>query len=137
MRPVLFQTLTSFTLAVGTVPTAIKPTANFQAELINSFVISVPASAANNVFLGDSNVSLVSGMEIIAGGGPVSFEIMDERMRYELLSPLQKMLEVLTCGLLNFTPSDIPFTCWDLSQVFVIATAATNVSITTFKKQFI
>ena len=134
MRPLLFQPIVSFSVAVGTTATPIKANGNVN-ELITSFAISVPSTAANNVFFGDSNVTLTTGLELIAGGGPVLFKLEDVRMLYELIDPALKTSQILGCK--PFDRVDVPLTVWDLSQVFLVATAATTVAIAVFKEQFI
>lgn len=133
-RPVLYQSYTTRALTVLTTPTPIGPQ-NSLSELINTFVISVPASAANNVFFGDSNVTITSGLEIVRGAGPIEFVIEDERMLYELMYPAVRTAEVLGCDRLQ--PVEIPFIAWDLSQIFLVASANTVVSIATFKAPFV
>lgn len=133
MRPIIYQPIVSFRVAVGLVPTAIDPTGNIN-QLINSFAISVPTGAAN-VFFGDGNVTVTTGLEIIAGAGPIQFLIQDERMKYEVLVPLNNMAEVLGCKTVD--KFDVPLVVWDLSQVFLIGTVATNVAVSTFKMQFV
>jgi hypothetical protein len=133
-RPVLYQTYTTRSLTVLTTPTPIGQN-NSITELINSIVISVPASAANNVFFGDSNVTTTSGVELVRGAGPIEFVIEDERMLYELMQPTIKMAEIMGCD--KLIPADVPFVAWDLSQIFLIAAANTTVSIATFRAPFI
>lgn len=133
MRPIMYQPIVSLTVAVGVVPTPIDANGNIN-QLINSFAISVPTGAAN-VFFGGVNVTVTSGLEIVAGAGPVQFLIQDERMKYELLYPAINISEVLQCK--STGQFDIPLVVWDLSQVFLIGTVATNVAVATFKMQFV
>lgn len=133
-RPIIFQPFSTFAVTAGTTATPIMPTST-KVDLINSFVLSVDAGAANNVFVGDQGVTVTSGLEIVAGGGPVLFSVEDERMKYEILFPLMAGLESFQCK----TPQGfgIPFIMWDLSQIYLIAAAATNVRCAVFRSQFI
>ena len=134
VRPILTQPFSSFLVVAGVVPTAVGPTLQ-QGDLITSFIVSVDAGAANNVFIGDQGVTVATGIEIVAGAGPVLFEIRDERMQYELLRPLLAGLESMQCRENQATA--IPIIVWDLSQVYLVAVANTNVRIMPFRAQFV
>jgi len=133
-RPILFQPFSSFILAVGITPTPMVATPN-KSDLVDSFIVSLDAGAANNIFMGDGNVNINSGIEIIAGGGPVNFKIINQDQRYELQLPLMEMARTLQCQ--SDQPFAIPFIVWDCSQIYFIAAAATNVRISLFRSQFI
>jgi hypothetical protein len=133
-RPIVVQHFTTFVLAVGTVATQIS-VAFTKVDLIDSFAISLDAGAANNVFIGDQGVTVNSGLEIVAGGGPINFVIRNQRQHYELQEPAIAAAETLQCQ--PITPRAIPFVVWDLSQVYLVAAAATNVRIAPFRSMFI
>lgn len=138
-RPLLFQPIVSTVVNVGIAPTPLVATGNIN-QLVASFAISVP-TGGNNVFLGDSNVTASaagvagSGLELVAGGGAVLFELKDIRMMYELMYPILKMADILGCQ--KEFQYDVPLAIWDLSQVFVIAAVAQTISLATFKIQFV
>ena len=134
VRPILTQPFPTFIVAVQVTPTPIMPSQT-RADLINSFVVSVAAAAANNVFIGDQGVTVNSGLEIIAGGGPIRFTITDERMKYELLFPMLAGLQSYQCRVNE--GYGVPFIIWDLSQIFLVAPAITNVRVAAFRSQFI
>lgn len=134
VRPIITQPFSTFALAVQVTPTPLSTSVQ-QADLINSFVISLDAGAANNVFIGDQGVTVATGLEIVAGAGPIQFLIQDERMKYELLRPMLAGLESFQC--LPNQATTIPFIVWDLSQIYLIAAAITNVRIAAFRAQFI
>lgn len=132
-RDIVRQEFTTSLLAVGTVATPLSQSLTLQSR-ITSFAISVPTTAANSIFLGDGGVTITNGFEIPAGSSPV-FLIENYKQPYELQGPLlgiQGMVE--SC---EPEAGAIPFACWDPSQVYLIAAAATNVSIIFFKEMFI
>ena len=134
VRSIVPQPLTTFILAVGTAPTPIS-TVFTKSDLIDSFVVSLDAAAANNVFIGDQGVTINSGLEIIRGGGPVNFVIRNQWQQYDLQQPLTDANEANQCA--EQMPYAIPFVVWDLSQIYMVAAAATNVRISPFRSQFI
>jgi hypothetical protein len=133
-RPVLFQPFSTF--VVNALVTAVQLSAvQDKTSLVESFVISVDAAQAN-VFIGDSNVTTASGLEIVAGAGPVLFQNQNQRQTYDLQIPLIGIAQTLQC--MNNEPFPIPFIIWDLSQIYVIGTAAsTPVRIAAFRAQYI
>lgn len=133
-RPVLFQPFSSFVLPVAITPTPILSNPS-KSDLIDSFIVSLDAAAANNVFMGDGSVTVASGIEIVAGGGPVNFRIVNQNQQYDLQIPVMAIARTLQCQ--QEMPFSIPFIIWDCSQVFFIAAAATNVRIMLFRSQFI
>ena len=134
VRDIVPQPFTSFVLAVQITPTAIS-TLFTKAELIDSFVVSLDAAAANNVFIGDQGVTIASGLEIVRGGGPINFRILNQWQQYELQQPLVDANTANQCG--EQMPRALPFIVWDLSQIYLVAVAATNVRIAPFRSQFI
>lgn len=133
-RSVLFQPFSSFVLPVAITATPLVATPN-KSDLVDSFIISVDAAAANNVFMGDGNVTIASGIEIVAGGGPVNFRIQNQPQQYDLQIPALDIARTLQCQ--DSTAFAIPFIVWDCSQVYLIAVAPTNVRVMLFKSQFI
>lgn len=134
-RPIVYQIFTTFALTVGTTPTQIS-TAFTKVDLIDSFAISVDAAAANNVFIGDQGVTTTTGLEIVRGGGPINFVIRNQHQQYELQEPLIILAESTLCQG-PVAPRAIPFIIWDLSQIYLIAAANTNVRIAPFRAIFI
>lgn len=133
-RPVLYQPFSSFVLTVLVTPTPILSTPN-KSDLIDSFVLSLDAGAANNVFIGDGGVTVNSGLEIIAGGGPINFKINNQDQQYDLMLPLMEVARTLQCQ--SAMPFAIPFIVWDCAQIFLIAAANTNIRVALFRSQFI
>jgi hypothetical protein len=133
-REIVFQPFNTYVLAVGVGPTQIFP-AQTKADLIDSFVVSVDAGAANNVFIGGNGVTIANGLEIVAGGGPINFVIRNQNQHYELQEPAIAIAEMIGC--VGQFPKAIPFIVWDLSQVYLVAAAATNVRIALFRAPFI
>lgn len=133
-RPILSQTFTSFVLPVAITATPMVATPN-KSDLIDSFIVSVDAGAANNVFMGDGGVTVNSGIEILAGGGPVNFRIVNQDQQYDTMLPLMDIARTLQCQSTN--PFAIPFVVWDCANIYFIAAAATNIRIILFRSQFI
>lgn len=133
-RPVIFQPFSSFVLPVLTTPTPMVATPN-KSDLIDSFIVSLDAGAANNVFMGDGGVTTASGIEIVAGGGPANFRIDNQDQQYDTQIPLLDIARTLQCQMQQ--PFAIPFVVWDCSQIYFIAAANTNIRIMLFRSQFI
>jgi hypothetical protein len=133
-RPILSQPFSSFVLAVGLTPTPMLSTPN-KSDLIDSFIVSLDAGAANNVFMGDGGVTVATGIEIVAGGGPASFRIDNQDQQYDLQVPLMNIERTLQCQ--SALPFAIPFIVWDCATIYFIAAAATNLRIILFRSQFI
>jgi hypothetical protein len=133
-RPTVYQNFETFTLTVLVTPTQIS-TAFTKVELIDSFVISVDAGAANNVFIGGPGVTITNGLEIVAGAGPVNFRIRNQRQTYDLQAPVINIAEVLQC--VPNQPVSLPFVVWDFSQIYLVAAANTNVRIAPFRSMFV
>lgn len=133
-RNLLRQEFTTFALTVQTTAGPINANMGLN-TLVDSLILSVPASAANNVFLGgDAGVTILSGIEIVAGS-PIQLAILNERQLYELQSPLMEMAVVATCRQLQ--PEAIPFVVWDISQIYLVAAAATPMAVGVFKAMYI
>ena len=133
-RAVLSQPFSPFVLPVAITPTPITPSSN-KVDLIDSFIVSLDSGAANNVFMGDGGVTVNSGIEIIAGGGPINFLIRNQNQQYDLQLPLLDAVKTLQCQ--TQMPFAIPFIVWDCSQIFFIAAAPTNIRICLFRSQFV
>ena len=133
-REVVTQPFDHFVVVVGVAPTQILPTQT-KADLIDSFVVSVDAAAANNIFIGGNGVTIANGLEIVRGGGPINFIIRQQHQHYELQEPVLAIAEILACN--NYLARAIPFIIWDLSQIYLVAAAATNARIAVFRSPFI
>lgn len=132
-RNTVIQQLNQKVIAVGLTPTPLSDLA-LQSAYIDSFLLCLYSTAANSVFFGDATVTTTNGMEIPVGV-TVQFAINNERPLYELQSPLLQVAGVAICD--GVPPVDIPFVYWDLSQLFLIAAAATNVTIIPFKRAYV
>lgn len=109
-------------------------------SLITTIVLSVPTGAANSVFLGaDAGVTITSGLEI-PPGNPQQYRVINERELVELESPLLDMLTMQICnqGGKGAAQSEVvPFIVWDVSQMYLIATANTAMTVGVFKEMWI
>lgn len=134
-RNLVRQEFSTFGITVQTTGGPINANMGITA-MVDAIILSVPASAANNVFLGgDAGVTITTGIEIVAGS-PVLFAIdHDGRQMYELQEPLVKMASVAMC--LEQRPEAIPFVVWDISQMYLVASAATNMAVGVFKAMFL
>lgn len=131
-RPLIEQNFTQFALTVGIVPTPIGP-AFSQAAMVDSFVICLPAAAANEVYFGDESVTIATGLEIGIGLS-VTFATDNMRQLYELQMPMLRYLGVLFRQLV--LADMIPFTVWNLSRTFLVATAPTTVRVIIFRSSY-
>lgn len=133
-RPIIAQQFTTFSLTVGVAAAPINGALQLQA-LIDSFAISVPSTAANSVFFGSDGVTTVTGLELIPG--TTSLFVVDHggRQVYEVQQPVLEIAKAVKCY--DVAPEAIPFVCWDLSQIFLVASAATVVSVAAFKAMYI
>jgi hypothetical protein len=136
-RPILTQTWNDLTVtapATGAAAVPLDPTGN-QNQLINAFALSIPTGGVNCFLVGRA-IAAASGLELIAGSGPVKFFIDDERMLNELIRPMHLMAQILGCK--PFEREDVPLVVWDLSQVYIVSSGAAQlVDIVTFKMPFV
>lgn len=134
-RPLIQQQFTNFavTLAAANIAQPIKPNGAIN-DLIDSFIVSLDAAAANSVFVGDANVTVTTGIEITVGNS-VLFDIQQVRQLFELQQGVDNLTRNVLCE--KYTSGMIPFICWNLSQVYLVAAAATNVRIMTFPNPYI
>lgn len=136
-RPLVKQEFTTLAFTVPVAPAApLMPQAGLGA-MIDSFVITVPSTAANSIFLGsDQGVVVGSGIELLPST-TTAFKIdHDTRQLYEL----QNLLDHLNNGLCGtpVNPKDaIPFVVFDMSNIFVVAAAATAITFAVFKAVYI
>lgn len=103
--------------------------------MIDAFYITVPAAAANSIFIGGNPaVTITNGLELLAGTTSAFIIEHEDRQLYELQKPLIDMARTM-CN--PESPETIPFVVWDLSQVYVVAVAATVISFAPFKAMYI
>lgn len=133
IRDVVFQPFETFVVAVPTTPVQIS-TIFTKADYIDSFAVSVDAAAVS-VFIGGSNVTIANGLEIVAGGGPINFVIRNQRQHYELQEPAVNIAEQLGC--VRKEKVSLPFIVWDLSQIYLVASAASTARIAPFRSKII
>lgn len=131
-RPVLTQPFNTFVVTVGATPVQLVPNQD-KTSLVESFVLSVDAASAS-VFAGDSNVTVGSGLEIVAGGGPALFANRNQWQQYDVMFPLLELTRTLQCRELQ--PFNIPYIVWDLSQWYVVCGVASSVRVAAFRAQY-
>lgn len=132
-RPVIRQDFLTSSLLVGIVPTPLSQSLSLQ-SLVTSFVISVPTTAANSVFLGDGGVTIANGFELPAGSAP-AFIIDNYKQPYEIQGPLLGIEQSVNKCIAD--ADALPFICFDPSQIYLIAAAGTTISILFFKEMFL
>jgi hypothetical protein len=127
-RPVVRQRFFSYALAVAAAPavTQVNNDPSLHTNYLNTFIISVPA-AGGNVYLGSAGVSQATGLELIAGSGPLVFAIDQARQFYEIQDPTLQIAAIANCK--NPKPQMIPFVVWDLTQLFLTAPVLTNIVV--------
>jgi len=132
-RPLVEQQFTQFPLTVGTTATTIS-SSNDLASMIDTFIITVPAAAANAVYFGNESVLTTNGIELSSGNSYI-FGTDNTRQLYELENPLIGMSSFVQGR--SIPGVTLPFVCWNLSRCFLIATAGTDVRIIVFRNPFI
>jgi len=123
-----------------TVPVAPAAPLMHQASLqsmIDTFMITIPSTAANSVWLGfNAGVIVGNGIELLAGT-TVVFKIDNlTRQLYELQS-LEERINTALCGIAVTPREMIPYVVWDMSQVYVVASAPVGISFAIFKAVYI
>lgn len=136
IRDIVFQPFESHALLVGVTPTPISPNMT-KSDLIDSFAVSVDAAAANNVFIGNAAVTVLSGLEIVAGAGPLLFRIRNQNIQYDIHSTLDPVADYIAQCAVSQQVRGIPYIIWDLTQVCLVAVAPTNVRVAPFRSMFI
>lgn len=118
-------------VATGPTPLAQNSTQSAIQALYDAVLITVPSTAANPVWLGDSSIlpASANGLEITPGN-PIMLSISNERQLYELQAPL---IDESNC----LTPESIPFVAWDISTMYFRAVAPTTIGIILFKAPYI
>lgn len=132
-RQLLVQAFNVFPVVVGTNPTPLVTSGGVTAY-IEAFVLAVPSTAANSIFLGNQGVTITSGMELVPGEkfGPT---LIGQRQLYELQFPLLKIAEALQCKLEQ--PYEVPYVVWDLTNIYAVAAAATTCFLLPFKAPYV
>jgi len=136
-RPVIKQEGNAQAFTVPVAPAAPLMSQSGLTAMIDTFIITVPSTAANSVFLGfNQGVIVGNGIELLIGT-TVQFKIdHDTRQLYEL----QNLLININGGVCGqpVNPKElIPFVVWDMSQIYVVAAAATAITFATFKAVYI
>lgn len=131
-RALIRQTFFPFSLNVLVTATPLA-SAGLQANLENlytSVLITNAAAAANSVWLGDASINVAgrNGLEILPGRSR-TLSIGNERQLYELQAPL-------TDGM-KCQPDGIPFIVWDVSTMYLIASAPTIVGGILFPEMYL
>lgn len=134
-RPLVKQEATSFSLSVAVTPTPIAPQLGLT-SMIDSFIVTIPSTAANSVFMGfDAGVTTTTGLELLAGTSE-NFRIdQGGRQLYELQFPLMDLRNDKLCK--TDPLEQIPYVVWDMSQVYLVAAAITVVTIAVFKAVYV
>lgn len=134
-RPLVAQEFTTQAFTVTTAPQSPAQALSIT-SMIDVFMITVPSTAANSIFLGSSQaMTTATGIELLAGT-TVQFRIdHDGRQLYEIQMLLREIAACITGR--NQPVEAIPFVVWDMSQVYLVAAANTAISIGLFKAVYI
>lgn len=135
-RPTVRQEFNPYAVAVvaaNPVPLSADPA--LSGSYIDSFMVSVPAAAANSVFIGGPNVTIATGLELAAGS--LTQWALDQggRQQYDLQKPLLAIAAFVGCK--AEIPEAIPFLVWDPSQICFIAAANTAIVVCCFRNPFV
>lgn len=129
------QEFTVFTVAVAITPTPIAQQMQLT-SLITTIEFSLVTGSANSVFMGGPGVTTATGLEIVAGI-PKIYKIIWERNLIEVANPLNDMITAqMPCGQ-TYVNNGCPRIVWDLSQIYLIAVAPTNINVGAFKEMYI
>lgn len=132
-RPLIVQQFRTFNFVAGIQALPIEPTIQKNA-LITGFIISNPLGAVS-VFLGNQGVTVTSGLEIQAGTAPFFGIDQGGRQLYEVQAPLLDISAGLQC---RTQPLEgVPFVVWDMSTIFLVATAPQVVSVSVFPTMYL
>jgi len=138
-RPLMVQTFRTSLINVTTAPLPLDPTVD-KTKLITTFAVSNPVAGAS-VYIGNAGVTIPGGanpgFEIPAGTSPQFSIDQQGRQLYELQAPLQGINAGLNCNTSLLTIEGLPFVVWDLSSIFIVAVAATTVTVITFPTMYL
>lgn len=135
LRPLIKQEFVTFGVTVGIAAAPVSAQMGLT-SMVDTFLTCVPVAAANSIFLGaDAGVTILNGLEILAGT-TMQFKIdHDGRQLYELQTPLMDIRNAALCK--NDIPETVPYIVWDMSQIFLVAVAPTLISIACFKAVYV
>lgn len=129
-RPPVFQRAINYSITANTTPI---PLINQQTPC-EAMLIDVYSTAANSIFFGfSSGLTLTNGVEIRVGN-PLILSPSNGREQWEIQKPLEFIAAILAqqAGLPAIGPYRAPRVVFDASDYFVIAAAATAVSVMLF-----
>jgi hypothetical protein len=132
-RPIIPQEFTPLTVTADVAAVSIDPGGSLS-QYVTSMILSVPTGEAQPAFLGNGTVVAGLGIEIPVGI-PIAIAKDQTRQLYELQEPLWKRWIALICQM--EPPRSIPLVCFDTSQYFVAAAAATVVNIMLFPEPYV
>lgn len=127
-RTIFAQEFVAVSLLVGVGPTPLAQSAQQSSitSMYETFSVCVPSTAVNSVWIGGANITPANfnGQEVVIGSTAI-FRIKNERQRYEVQGPLVDGFCV--------TPILIPFKAWDVSTIYLAASAPTTVGVILYK----
>jgi len=109
-------------------------------SLVSTLVFSVPTGQAQGVFLGNTaGVTITTGLEIPVGN-PQEYVVINERELIELESPLlgiwAQILDWFRCRIVPQSDG-VPVVVWDVTNMWVVASANTVLNVGTFKEMWL
>jgi len=132
-RPLVAQSFNTQVLVVGMTPTPLSSLQLTQAY-IDSLILCLYSTAANSIFYGDQGVTTGTGLELPVGV-TIELSISNARPAYELQDPLDAITTKVLCQ--SVKPFEVPFVYWDLTQLYAIAAAPTNIVIAAVKRAWV
>lgn len=130
-RPVVYQRGLNWNMTAGVSPLALQG----QRFEVDSFIVEVPSTAANSVFLGFGQaVTVTSGLEV-RPGLPIFLGTDNTREQWELQRALE-MLAAIMASQAEVSPLSAyraPRVVFDLSGLYVVAAAPTAIAIMAFQ----
>lgn len=131
-RTPLRQTFTPGSIAVTAAAQPINQIFN-QTAMIQSFILDNFSANTISVFLGDINVQVNTGLELVPGN-PLGFVIRQDRQLYELQDPLVISASADSCN--SVPPVSIPFVVWDMTTIYAIASAPVTIGFWIFNNVY-
>lgn len=119
-RTPIEQTFFNFSISVPNTPVPLSSQIQVP-SLITSIILSNPSSNANSVFMGDQNVTTLTGIEITVGSAPI-LSLAQERQLYEVQDPMLLAAQTLACQ--KTDAIQIPLVVFNPQKIFLIAGVA-------------
>ncbi len=131
-HPIIEQTFFNQSVAVGTAAAPIAGQLKMS-SMITAIILCNPTGNAS-VFLGDANVTVTTGIEILAASS-VMLTIKQDRQLYEVQDPVLLSAQVDLCQTLPSVM--IPIIVWNPSNIYLVGTAPTTIAVMLFRNVYV